>query len=238
MISFTCDVDWAIEPVIADTISLFEKYNIRCTFFSTHHSETLTACNKKQFEIAVHPDFSPVFRPGTEKDIYDILDEILDIHPTAKGIRTHNLIESVDLLQKYAEKKLTYESSLLMPYYAKLKPFTLWNGLIRIPFNWEDDVHWSYGYSFESVDFTDNYNDLNVFNFHPIHIYLNTENKFRYYEAKKHFTHINKLKELRNTEIKGTRDYLIALLEKCREMKYETFTQYDIAIRHLSQSLI
>jgi hypothetical protein len=238
MVSFTVDIDWAPEEVIADTLELFEKYHARCTFFSTHHSETLTSSSRKLFEIAVHPDFSPVFNPGNEKNIYDILDEILDIHPTANGIRTHHLIESVDLLQKYSDKKLTYESSMLLPYHANLKPFTLWNGLIRIPFNWEDDVHWSYGYSFDTVDFTDNENELNVFNFHPIHIYLNTENKFRYYEAKKHYAHPHKLKELRNNEIKGTRDFLILLLEKCREMNYETLTQYDIAIRHLSKSLI
>lgn len=238
MVGFTVDIDWAPEEVIADTLELFEKYRVRCTFFSTHHSETLTSCNRKLFEIAVHPDFSPVFNPGNDKNIYDILDEILDIHPTAKGIRAHHLIESVDLLQKYSDKKLTYESSMLLPYHTNLKPFTLWNGLIRIPFNWEDDVHWSYGNSFDKVEFKDNENDLHVFNFHPIHIYLNTENKFRYYEAKKHYSHPNKLKELRNNEIKGTRDFLIVLLEKCKEMMYETFTQYDIAIRHLSKSLI
>ena len=238
MIGFTVDIDWAPEEVIADTLALFEKYSVKCTFFSTHHSEVLALCNKKLFEIAVHPDFRPVFNGGTSKTIYDILDDILDIHPNANGIRTHHLIESIDLLQKYSEKKLTYESSMLLPYYDNLKPFTLWNGLIRIPFNWEDDVHWSYGYSFDTIEFDDKENELQTFNFHPIHIYLNTENKFRYYEAKKYYSNPSKLLELRNNEIKGTRDFLIMLLEKCKDMKYETLTQYDIAISHLSKSLL
>ena len=238
MIGFTADIDWAPEEVIAETISIFEKYSAKCTLFSTHHSDVLTSCNKKLFEIAVHPDFNPVFEGKTSKTVFDILDEILDIHPNAKGLRTHHLIESIDLLDKYAAKKLTYESSMMLPYMTNLRPFTLWNGLIRIPFNWEDDVHWSYGYAFDTFEFESTDDELNVFNFHPIHVYLNTENKFRYYEAKKHFSNPAKLKELRNKEIKGTRDFLIMMLEKCREMNYQTHTQYDIAINHLSKSLI
>jgi hypothetical protein len=176
--------DWAPDEVIADTLALFEKYSVKCTFFSTHHSEVLALSNKRLFEVAVHPDFSPVFNRNSDKSFYDILDDILDIHPNAKGVRTHHLIESIDLLQRYSEKRLTYESSLFLPYYDNLKPFTLWNGLIRIPFNWEDDVHWSYGYSFDTMEFDEKENELHVFNFHPIHIYLNTENKYRYSEAK------------------------------------------------------
>jgi hypothetical protein len=238
MIGFTADIDWAPEEVIADTISLFEKYSVKCTFFSTHHSEILASSNRKLFEVAVHPDFCPVFKGEKNRTVFDILDEILDIHPKAKGIRTHHLIESIDLLEKYSEKKLTYESSMMLPYAESLKPFTLWNGLTRIPFNWEDDVHWSYGYNFDTVEFLPKDGELNVFNFHPIHIFLNTENKYRYYEAKKHYTDPLKLKELRNTEIKGTRDFLITLLEQCNNMKYETMTQYDIAISHLSKSIL
>ena len=238
MIGFTADIDWVPDEVISDTISIFEKYSAKCTFFSTHHSEVLTSCNKKLFEVAIHPDYSPVLKGKTSKTIFDILDEILDIHPNAKGVRTHHLIESIDLLDKYASKKLTYDSSMMLPYMESLKPFTLWNGLIRIPFNWEDDVHWSYGYSFDTVEFSSPGDELNVFNFHPIHIFLNTENKYRYYEAKKYLSNPAKLKELKNKEIKGTRDFLIMILEKCSAMNFETHTQYDIAISHLSKSLI
>src|SRR4030095_1684373 len=238
MIGFTVDIDWAPEEVIADTLALFEKYSAKCTFFSTHHSEILNLSNQKLFEIAVHPDFSQLLVGNSAKNYLDILDEILDLHPKAKGIRTHHLIESIDLLQRSSEKGVTYESIIFLPYYDNIKPITLWNGLIRIPFNWEDDVHWSYGYSFDSVEFDDNEHELNIFNFHPIHIYLNTENKYRYYEAKKYYKNPAKLFELKNNEIKGTRDFLIMLLEKCKEKKYETFTQYNIAVNHLSKSLL
>jgi len=238
LIGFTVDIDWAPDEVIADTIELFEKFSVKCTFFSTHHSSVLSDCNRKLFEVAVHPDFSPVLNGSMNKSIFDILDEILDMHPLARGIRTHHLIESIDLLHKYADKKLTYESSMFLPYQENLKPFTLWNGLIRIPFNWEDDVHWSYGYPFDTAEIIDKNDELNIFNFHPIHIYLNTENKFRYYEAKKHYNNPEKLSGLKNREIKGTRDFLVMLLENCRQNKVETLTQYDIAIRHLSKSLI
>jgi len=229
LIAFTVDIDWAPERVIADTIELFEKYGVKCTCFSTHHSLELSKCNKKLFEIAIHPNFNPLLSGRNEKTVDDILDDILHEHPEAKGVRSHSMMQSSGLLQKFAKKNLVYDANHFLPYHSNIKPFKLWTGMIRIPYNWEDDVHWSYGYTFDECNLDMNMDGLIVFDFHPIHIYLNTENKYRYNEAKKYFSDPVKLLEYRNNEIKGTRDLLISLLEYCRQNKIDTKTQLEIA---------
>jgi len=238
MIVFTSDIDWAPEEVIEDTLNLFELFGVKCTFFSTHHSLNLSKSDKKLFEIGIHPNFNQLLRGDSDKSFEDILDEIMDIHPEAVGIRTHTMMQSVVMLQKFADKKLLYESNTLMPYQTGLKPIRLWNNLIRIPFNWEDDVHWAYGYSFEDPKIDITANEMIVLDFHPIHIYLNTENKYRYSEAKNFFNDPKKLLEYKNTEVPGTRDLLINLLKKCRNEGIETLRMKDIAYICLRDTII
>jgi hypothetical protein len=228
MIAFTSDIDWAPEAVIADTIELFEKYQVKCTFFSTHHSAVLASCNRKLFEIAIHPNFNPLLK-GRGGMAEDILSEIMAIHPEAEGIRCHSMLQSTELLQLFAEKKLVYDSNHFLPYHNNLKPYKLWNGLVKIPYNWEDDVHWSYGYDFSDSGMELGGDGLVVFDFHPIHIFLNTENKYRYNEAKKFYNDPAKLLEYRNTEVLGTRDLLVNLLSYCRNNNIITYKQIEIA---------
>lgn len=237
MIAFTCDIDWGPEAVIEDTISLFELFDVKCTFFSTHHSPALVKSDKKLFEIGIHPNFNPILRGNTDKLFEDILDEILEIHPEAQGVRTHTMLQSVVILQKFADKKLIYEANTFLPYQTGIKPFKLWNGLVRIPFNWEDDVHWAYGYSFDDCRINLDEDEHIVFDFHPIHIYLNTENKYRYNEAKKYYNDPQKLFKYRNKEVPGTRDLLIYLLKHCKSNKIKTHKLIEIAYLCLQNNI-
>ena len=228
MIAFTIDVDWAHEEVIKDTLSLFEKYNVKCTIFSTHSSYSVIKSNRKLFEVAIHPNFNPLLT-GSTKRVEDVIDELIEIHPDAKGVRSHSLMQSSQIMQKFAEKGFVYEANQLLPYQKNLKAYRLWNGLIRIPYNWEDDVHWSYGYSFDDCRMDIESDDLVVFDFHPIHIFLNNDNKYRYNEAKKYNNDPEKLLTYRNAEIKGARDLLISLLEHIKKNKIENKTLLEIA---------
>lgn len=212
MLLFTIDIDWAPDEVIEDTIALFEKYNIKCTIFSTHYSRVLEVCDKNLFEIGIHPNFNTILTGGS-RSIDNILDELLFIHPNAKGVRSHSMLQSSMFLKKFAEKKLHYEVNHFLPYQNNIKPYKLWTGMISIPFNWEDDIHWSYGYSFDSSKLDLENNDLNILNFHPVHIFLNSENADRYTNAKPYYNYADKLIKHRNTETKGTRDLLISMLE-------------------------
>lgn len=39
------DVDWANDEVMEDTLRLVDEYNIKATFFATHHTPTLKNTN-------------------------------------------------------------------------------------------------------------------------------------------------------------------------------------------------
>ncbi len=228
MIAFTSDIDWAPEQVIRDTIRLFEEFEVRCTFFATHSSTEIHNCNKEFFEVAIHPNFNPLIE-GKGGDADRVLDEILSIYPDAKGVRSHSMTQSTNLLAKFADRNLLYDANHFLPYYNSVQPFRLWNGMIRIPYNWEDDIHCMYGFSFEDskIDIVDGY--LNVLDFHPIHIFLNTESLERYNAAKKYYQEPHKLLEYRNTKKKGARDLLIDLLECVQANEIETKTLTEIS---------
>ena len=210
---FTIDVDWAPEEVIQDTIDLFNVYDTACTFFATHRSEVLLGCDTDKFEIGLHPNFNYLVQgKGGAPNI--ILENLIKIYPKAKGIRSHSLTQNQWLLGKFKEKGMLYELNHFLPYQKCLKPFMLWCGLLRIPFNWEDDYHFLLNHSFEDSRINDHKTNFNIFNFHPIHIYLNSENNDRFLAVKSNMADIDMLQRHQNKgPVKGTRDILIKLLE-------------------------
>lgn len=227
----TIDVDWAPEVVIADTINLLSQYDAKATFFCTHASTEILGHNNKNFEIAIHPNFNSFLIKDSvnTKCVDSILDELLDIYPSARGVRSHSLFQASSLLYKFNERKLLYDANIFMPY-QKIKPFSLWMNLMRIPYNWEDDGHWAYGYSFNDFNLDFGAGNLNVLTFHPVHIYLNTEKQDRYDSAKKYYQDASKLLEFRNqNNISGTRDIFIALLKRVKEVGCKTSTLLEAA---------
>ena len=150
MICFTIDVDWASEEVIEDTLLLFENYNVCCTLFATHKSKVLDTCNRNLFEIGLHPNFNPLLQ-GKGGNVNDVLKKLKEMYPEAIGARSHSLTQSGYILSQYKEVGIEYEVNHFLPYHQNIKPFMLWNGLLRIPFNWEDDRY---------VNVKDNLNDI------------------------------------------------------------------------------
>ena len=55
---------------------------------------------------------------------------------------------------------------------------------------------------------------LKVFNFHPIHLFLNTNSLDLYEKARPFFKDYKKLKSIRSNDF-GIRDFFIELIEKC-----------------------
>ena len=211
MIIFTSDSDWAPEPVVEDMMELFEAKNIKCTIFGTNDSAALKDANKEIFGL--HPNFNDLALNNINQ-IKRSFEDLQNIFPGARGVRAHSLLNSTPLLNFYRKSGMKYEASLYLPYAKDLCPYRLWNGLFRIPFNWEDDIHAMYGYSFKDLKLELKKNQLNILNFHPIHVYLNTFSLEHYESAKKDYQNIKLLSNHRNNNYYGVRDLLIRLLEK------------------------
>ncbi len=229
MIAFTCDIDWAAEEVIEDTISIFEKFNVPCTFFATHKSDAINNCSKDLFEIGIHPNFNNLLETGNESSD-SIFDELIKLYPLAKGFRSHSLTRSTLLHEKAVKKGLLYEANIFLPYWNNIRPFKLWNGLYCIPHNWEDDIHFMYGNSFGKLGIALDKNSLSVLDFHPIHIFMNTENAERYKAAKEYYHNPEKLKDfINNSNVPGVRDLLIMVLKMVDEKQLNPVKMIQLA---------
>ena len=234
MICFTSDIDWAPDAVVKEMLDIFEEYNVKCTLFTTHESDVIKFSESNLFEVAIHPNFNNSLLQGNGRSAEDIIYELMEIYPNAKGVRSHSMTHATPLLNIYKKFHLKYESNLFIPYNYELKPYICWTGITRIPYNWEDDIHFSYGKSFLYDPFENSKihieNGYFVFDFHPIHVFLNTDNAETYNKAKTFYHNVNELQNYRNRKNIGTRDFLISLLTKIKEMKYKTFKLSELVL--------
>lgn len=181
------DIDWAHDDVLADTIDLVEEYRVPVTWFVTHDTPLLARLRSHpDFELGIHPNFNFLLsgdgRAG--RDAIEVVDRMMAIVPEAKSVRSHSTTQNSGLLDLFARRGLTHECNTFIPIQSgmALKPWRLWNELTRVPYCWEDDVVCLYGP--ESGHWPMNrligVEGIKVFDFHPVHIFLNTEHMDRY----------------------------------------------------------
>lgn len=228
MLTLTIDVDWAADAVLADTLQLLTDYDVNATIFATHKTHLLEGLPKK-IEVAIHPNFNDLLL-GKGGNFQKEIDELMTQFPSAKGVRSHSLVQSSHILNYFVRVGLAYDSNLFLPY-QNSPPFHHFNGFVRIPYNWEDDYHYSIGRSFDAVGLNlEDHQRWNILNFHPIHLFLNTENQDRYNLSKPFHQDVNKLGEYCNrTNVPGTRDCLKMFLEYLKENHLETHNLEEIA---------
>ena len=97
------------------------------------------------------------------------------------------------------------------------KPFEDWNfGLTRMPHFWEDDLHIAYKDDWNTEIYL-NSPGLKIFDFHPIHLFLNTEELERYNSCRGIFQDFENLKKKVNKSNYGTKDFFIDLTSNLRQ---------------------
>lgn len=192
-IFLTFDIDWASDEVLEYTIDFLEQEEVAATFFVTHETHLLERLRKNSlFELGLHPNFQKLLSGDTESAMEEIFEQCHSIVSEAKSIRSHSLVQSSPLLDLFYQKGIRYDVNMFIPYEAKifLKPFRHFNGILRVPYYFEDDVHCLMVRRSEDKSWNVKkllqFLGIKVFNFHPIHLYLNTENLSRY-EASRMF---------------------------------------------------
>jgi len=180
----TFDLDWVCDEVVADTLDLVELANVAATWFVTHDTPLISRIRANpKFELGIHPNFNFLLEgnPQNGKNAEEVVDRLLAIVPEAKVVRSHSMLQSSRLSQLFVDKDLTHECNHLIPEQANivLKPWRLWNGLIKVPHFWEDDAVCIYAQNTPIVELVARVG-LKVFDFHPIHVFLNTECLDRY----------------------------------------------------------
>ena len=192
-IFLTFDIDWVHDSLLAETIDLVEQARVKATWFVTHDTPLLDRLRANQkFELGIHPNFNFLLEGDVRngRNARDVIERLLAIVPEAISVRSHSMTQSSQLLALFKEMGLSYDVNHFVPAQTgiELKPWKLWNDLIRVPYYWEDDLHVLY----ESTGVPQMNPDellrtrggLKVFDFHPVHVFLNTESLDRYEQTR------------------------------------------------------
>jgi hypothetical protein len=213
-IFLTLDVDWAHDDVLSDSIDLIEQADAPATWYITHDTPILSRLRKNtKFQLGIHPNFNFLLENDTRngKNAEEVIDRLMDIVPEAKTVRSHSLTQSERLLDLFAKKGLTHIGNAYIPASAAMHvvPWQLWSGLVIVPHCFQDNADLRCQQHRLNLD-----NDgLLVFNFHPIHIFLNTENIDRYESTRLLHRQAAELIQYRSTDRLGARSLFKKILQ-------------------------
>ncbi len=175
----TFDEDWAPEIALDFTANLLIENHVKSTWFITNDSPVLSKLRKRTdlFELGIHPNFLPGSSHGNS--IETVLKYCLDIVPEAISVRSHSLFQSSHIIASIIDtNKIQNDVSLFLPETPFINSVVYRIGnkqLNRYPYYWEDDYQlmarepvWDLNHFLSSGS------GLKIFNFHPIHVFLNT----------------------------------------------------------------
>ena len=185
-IHLTFDIDWAPDWIIEEVLTILDLKKVKGTFFITHETPLNREIALRGHNLGIHPNFLPGSSHG--KNVFEIINFFNKLLPNATCIRTHSLFQSSPLLEEIftIKSSLTYDFSLFTPGLGLYKKIIWHNENIkfwRLNYQWEDDCCFPFiNYSWDKLKLE---NSLNIINFHPIHVYLNSNNGMNYAKLKR-----------------------------------------------------
>lgn len=219
-IYLTFDTDWASDAVVGDTVELLDSRGVAATIFVTNASPTtLSLVDHPRIEVGIHPNFNPLLKGEAGADATSILAALQQDFPRAISIRAHSLFQSSGLQNLYCTRGFRFDLNTFIPSWSRIecKPYREVNNIARIPYFWEDDVYVdalrNHIVTEWDVDGLLSAPGLKVFDFHPIHVFLNTEHMDRYRASVPDVHDVEKLRQHRGTEY-GTRNFLSDLIDR------------------------
>jgi hypothetical protein len=213
----TFDIDWANDDVLNYCIDILEVNSVKATFFVTHETPVLERLRKSDlFELGIHPNFNFLlngdYRYG--KDYKEVIDYYLSMVLDAVSVRSHSLTQNGPIVDEFIRRGLVYDVNLFLMYLSEieLKPIPYYKeGFTRLPYFWEDDTYILYNQKVEVPNLVSK-PGLKIFDFHPIHVFLNSANLNNYERARPYLQETNELVRFKNRDCFGTFDFLIRLI--------------------------
>lgn len=174
----TLDIDWAPDCTIDWIARTLVARRVRATWFVTHRSAAVERLRERPdlFQLGIHPNFLAGSSHGDTTDA--VLGHCMRLVPEASTLRSHALVQSTPILARVmSQTPVITDLSLYLPYTPHLRPVEYRVGartLLRLPYFWEDDDEmqqpepsWRLGPLLQIGP------GLKVFDFHPIHVYMN-----------------------------------------------------------------
>ncbi len=226
-IFLTFDMDWANDFVLRHFHNMIRELGICGTLFTTHITPVLNEIRTDSLlELGIHPNFNKLLENTDDKtaNIQTKINDLLKIVPEAVSVRSHSLTQSSIISRCFAICGLKYELNHFFPVSNNTfinSYHDIW-GMTQVPFIFEDDIYllsdkkysieWFLGQSFHAP---------RVFNFHPIHLFLNTDSMERYENSKPFTNDYKKLKQYVNTEFYGIENIFKNLVMLAKKNKYQ-----------------
>ena len=188
--ALTFDIDWSPDFAIRYCLELLENAGCKATFFATHSTSINQEIVDRGHNLGIHPNFLPSSSQGTS--VQEIISECLTYAPDAWCMRTHALVQSTPLLLEIFSKfpQLKLDVSLFMHRFAYAhKVKWEFDGITfdRLLYNWQDDAQFA---SFNEDSLPKLFfGELIVFDFHPIHVFLNSTDGNEYRNLKLEQSH-------------------------------------------------
>ena len=230
-IYITLDLDWASDEIIEFTLDILEKENICATIFITHYTKLLDRMrSNSKIELGIHPNFNKILSGETNNKCYiNVIEEMMKIVPEAKSTRSHSITQNSSILNTFSAIGIKYDVNTYLPIHSgiTMRPWVHSNNkLIRVPYFWEDDVQcleFENGLvdTWNPLKWVESQNDIKVFNFHPIHLFLNTENMDRYEKSRNVHRDFEMLSKYVNSTVYGTRDFFRDLIRYAELEKFK-----------------
>ena len=228
-IVLTFDIDWTPDFVIEKIANHLIEKKIKATWFVTHSSPFIEKLFKFEelFDFGIHPNFFTNSTQGRNED--EVMLNILKILPKSKILRTHSLLQSTYLMGRLCKNYgIEIDVSLFLPKTPHLEPhkiryFKGHEGLIRIPYFWEDDIEMNDQNTNWNPDSIIEIPGLKVFDFHPIHIFLNSNNIENYEKLKQIGPMITfdyqTITPFINSQYPGTNNFFMKLCDYIKSQK-------------------
>lgn len=183
--ALTFDIDWAPDFVILHCLELLDDARCKATFFATHSTSLNQEIVNRGHNLGIHPNFLPSSSQGDS--VQAIISECLSYAPDAWCMRSHALVQSSPLLHEIFSKfpQLKLDVSIFMHRFAFAhKAKWEYDGVTfdRLLYNWEDDFQFA---SYNKDNFPELFfGELTIFDFHPIHVFLNSTDGSEYRNLK------------------------------------------------------
>ena len=220
-VALTLDQDWAPDWAMRYVIEALVEYQVKATWFITNECESLSLLREHAdlFELGIHPNFAPNSTHGSTPS--EVLAHCMKIVPEATVMRAHGLfLSSAILIIVMQDTSLMADFSTFMPKSPRQLPARLqWadRTLWKVPYFWEDDVEFSLSEPKWSLDEHLQFEEgVAIFNFHPIHICMDTQTIGQYTECREKLDVFSRVSMGKEYEPRGSQAIFNDLLEFLR----------------------
>jgi hypothetical protein len=218
-VCITIDADWAPVEVIDSCVGILHEKNIPYTFFATDDYRNGIV---KTTDVAWHPNFL-----SDKRLVKSELEYFSQLIPHAKGLRPHRLFMPIEEISRswLDDYGIKWTSRSSDPF--KITPDIEFDGIPNFYINWGDYFYFTEKRLPDWDLMVSKKRGLYIANFHPIHLFLNTDEEDRYLQAKKNYHNISKLRSLQNKNQYGVRNVFFDVLKLLGHREIEFITISD-----------